>query len=116
VLHSVVQYLTPDEARRLFLFFHRLLKRNGMLIVSDVISPTIPAIIDALALLRFGAAHGFLIAAFCGLVRIRLSNYWRLRTRLGLTRYGEAAMIESSPRRGSRRGAPTKIWAMRSFW
>jgi len=26
-------------------------------------------------------------------VRTRLSDYWRLRTRFGLTRYSEAAMI-----------------------
>jgi hypothetical protein len=27
-------------------------------------------------------------------VRTLLSGYWRLRARLGLTRYGEAAMLE----------------------
>jgi SAM-dependent methyltransferase len=74
VLHSVVQYLTPDEAQALFALFHRLLERNGMLIVSDVIPPSVPAIIDALALLRFSAANGFLIAAFGGLVRTRFSG------------------------------------------
>ena len=45
-------------------------------------------------LLRFGAANGFFIAAVTGLVRTVLSDYWRLRTRYGLTRYGEAAMTE----------------------
>jgi len=45
-------------------------------------------------LLRFGAANGFFIAAVAGLVRTVLSDYWRLRTRYGLTRYGEAAMKE----------------------
>ena len=93
VIHSVTQYLTRDEAGALFALFHRLLKRSGMLVVSDVITPAVPAISDALALLRLGAANGFLIATFGSLVRIRLSDYWRLRT-LGLTRYDEAAMIE----------------------
>jgi hypothetical protein len=78
----------------LFALFHRLLKGNGILIVSDVIPPSVPAIIDALALLRFGAANGFLIAAFGGLVRTTFSNYWRLRTRVGSTRYGEEEMID----------------------
>jgi hypothetical protein len=41
-----------------------------------------------------GVANGFLMAAIAGLARIRLSDYWHLRTRLGLTRYDEAAMIE----------------------
>jgi SAM-dependent methyltransferase len=94
VLHSVTQYLTLDEAGALFALFHRLLARNGMLIVSDVITPAVSTITDALALLRLGAANGFLIAAFCGLARIRFSDYWRLRRRLGLTRYDEAAMIK----------------------
>jgi hypothetical protein len=94
VLHSVTQYLTPDEAGALFALFHRLLERNGMLIVSDVITPAVSTITDALALLRLGATNGFLIAAIRGLARIRLSDYWRLRTRIGLTRYDEAAMIQ----------------------
>jgi SAM-dependent methyltransferase len=93
VLHSVAQYLTPDDADALFALFHRLLQTNGALVVSDVIPPDVPAMTDALALLRFGADSGFLLAALVGLVRARLSDYWWLRTRLGLTRYSEAAMM-----------------------
>jgi SAM-dependent methyltransferase len=94
VLHSVAQYLTADGSQALLSLFHRLLRRHGMLIVSDVIPPGLPAIIDALALLRFGAANGFLISAFHGLVRTVLSDYWPLRMRFGPTRYGDAAMID----------------------
>jgi hypothetical protein len=47
---------------------------------------------DAIALLRFAAANGFLGAALVGLLRTLLSDYWRLRSHLGLTRYGETAM------------------------
>ena len=93
VLHSVAQYLTPEETGALFALFRRLLKSGGTLLVSDVIAPHVPAATDAVALLRFAAANGFLTAAIGGLVRTRLSNYWRLRTRFGLTRYDEAAMI-----------------------
>ena len=46
-----------------------------------------------MALLRFAAANGFLPAAIAGLGRTRLSGYWQLRRRFGLTRYSEAAMI-----------------------
>ncbi len=53
-----------------------------------------PAATDALALLRFGAANGFFFAAVTGLARTLVSDYWRLRTQYGLTRYSEAAMIE----------------------
>jgi SAM-dependent methyltransferase len=94
VLHSVAQYLTPDELAKLFALFHRLLHADGVLVVSDIIPPDVAAATDALALLRFGAANGFFIAAVAGLVRTVLSDYWRLRTRYGLTRYGEAAITE----------------------
>jgi len=94
VLHSVVQYLTVSGASALFALFHRLLKPGGMLVVSDVIPPNVPAVTDAFALLRFGAGNGFFFAAAWGLLRTLLSNYWKLRSKLGLTRYANAAMIE----------------------
>jgi SAM-dependent methyltransferase len=94
VLHSVAQYLTAAGTGALLALFHRLLKADGLLVVSDVLQPGVSAAADALALLRFGKANGFFFAALWGLVRTRLSDYWRLRSRLGLTRYAEAAMIE----------------------
>ena len=94
VLHSVAQYLTPEELAKLFALFHRLLNADGTLVVSDIIPPDVAASTDALALLRFGAENGFFIAAVTGLVRTVLSDYWRLRTRYGLTRYSAAAMTD----------------------
>ena len=94
VLHSVAQYLTPEELEKLLVLFHRLLNADGVLVVSDIIPPDVAASTDALALLRFGAENGFFIVAVTGLIRTVLSDYWRLRTRYGLTRYGEAAMTE----------------------
>jgi SAM-dependent methyltransferase len=94
VLHSVSQYLTADETSALFVTFRRLLKPGGVLVVSDIIPPHVPAATDALALLRFGAANGFFFAAVTGLARTLVSDYWRLRTQYGLTRYSEAAMSE----------------------
>ena len=93
VLHSVVQYLTPEETAALFALFHRLLKSDGLLVVSDVLSPHVGAATDAAALLRFAAANGFFIAAVAGLARTLLSDYWRLRSRAGahaLRRSGDA--------------------------
>jgi len=94
VLHSVAQYLTPDEFDARLAMFLRLAKPCATVVVSDVIPPYIPAATDAVALLRFGAANGFLFAATLGLVRARLSDYWRLRQTLGLTRYSEATMMQ----------------------
>ena len=92
VLHSVAQYLTPQELDTLLATFHRLLSDKGLLINGDVIPPHVSALGDAIALLRFAAANGFLGAALVGLLRTLLSDYWRLRSHLGLTRYGETAM------------------------
>jgi SAM-dependent methyltransferase len=110
VLHSVAQYLTPDELAKLLTLFHRLLNADGILVVSDVIPADVAASTDALALLRFGAKNGFFVAAITGLVRTVLSDYWRLRTRYGLTRYGEAAMTEKLAAAGfAAQRAPSNI-------
>ncbi len=94
VLHSVVQYLTTTGASALFTLFHRLLKSDGLLVVSDVIPPEVAAATDAVALLRFGKDNGFFFAAAWGLVRTLLSSYRQLRSSLGLTHYAKAAMAE----------------------
>jgi len=94
VLHSVAQYLTADEAETLLELFHRLLKPGGVLVVGDVIPPHIPAATDAAALIRFAAANGFLLAALGGITRTLLSDYMRLRARLGLTRYDQPKMLQ----------------------
>jgi SAM-dependent methyltransferase len=94
IVHSVVQYLTPAGAGALFTLFHRLLKPAGLLVVSDVLQPKVAAAADALALLQFGKANGFFFGAVWGLTRTLLSDYWRLRSRLGLTRYAEAEMVD----------------------
>jgi SAM-dependent methyltransferase len=110
VLHSVAQYLMPEEVQPLFALFHRLLNPNGVLLVSDVMAPDLRPITDAWALLRFAAANGFLAATLAGLVRMRLSKYWRVRMTLGLACYGEAAMIKELAAAGfSVRRAPQNI-------
>jgi SAM-dependent methyltransferase len=94
VMHSVAQYVTPTGAGVLFALFHRILKPDGLLVVSDVVQPQTAAATDAWTLLRFGAANGFFFAALWGLTRTLLSDYWRLRSHLGLTRYAQAVIID----------------------
>jgi SAM-dependent methyltransferase len=93
-LHSVAQYLAPEQTQSLLQSFRRLLRPTGILLVSDVIPPQVTAATDIAALLRFAAANGFLLAAIGGVVRTVFSDYRRLRARLGLTRFSEAAMKE----------------------
>jgi SAM-dependent methyltransferase len=94
VLHSVAQYLTAEQAQSLLQLFRRLLQPTGILLVSDVIPPQVTAATDIAVLLRFGATNRFLFAAIGGVARTVFSDYRRLRARLGLTRYSEAAMTE----------------------
>jgi SAM-dependent methyltransferase len=93
VFHSVSQYLSGEEFVSIATLFHRLLKPEGVFLIGDVVPPNVPAISDAWALLRFGAGNGFFLAALTGLVRTVFSDYWQLRTKLGLTRYSEQDMV-----------------------
>jgi SAM-dependent methyltransferase len=94
VMHSVAQYLAPEELDRLLKLFRRLLRPGGLLILGDIIPPEVSALTDATALLRFAGANGFFVAALLGLARtVMLTDYWRLRSNLGLTRYSEADIL-----------------------
>ena len=93
VMHSVAQYLTADEFARLLGVFHRLLKPDGLLIVGDIVPPQLAASAAAVALLRFGLENGFFWAAVGGLIRIFLSDYFRLKKSHGLSHYTESAML-----------------------
>lgn len=92
VLHSVAQYMKPDELDALVTLFRRLLKPGGLLVVGDIIPPDSSALTDVLALLRFAAREHFFIAALAGIVRTVFSDYRKLRAELGLTRYSESEM------------------------
>jgi hypothetical protein len=93
VMHSVSQYLSPEELDATLACFRRLLAADGLLLVGDVLTPRTSAFIDALALLRFGAREGFFFAAIAGLLRTLFSSYWRLRSSLGLSRYAESELL-----------------------
>ncbi len=100
VANSLVQYLKQSELEALLADWRRLLKPGGRLVLADVIGPTQSAAADALALLRFAAANGFLIAAILGLVRTVFSRYRKLRAELGLAHYTEREMLDLLRRAG----------------
>ena len=93
VANSVVQYLKRDELEALLAGWRHALKPGGKLVIADVIGPEQSAAADALALLRFAAANGFLIAACFGLARTVFSRYRKLRAELGLAHYAEREML-----------------------
>ena len=109
-MHSVAQYLSAAELDRTLALFRRLLHPDGVLVLGDIIPPDVSPVADAMALLRFGARERFLAAAVAGLARTAVSNYARLRSRLGLTRYAEPAMIDKLAAAGfSAQRAPRNI-------
>jgi SAM-dependent methyltransferase len=115
VFHSVSQYLSGEEFDEIATQFRRLLKPEGVFLIGDVVPPNVPAISDAFALLRFGAGNGFFLAALIGLVRIVFSDYWQLRTKLGLTRYSEPDMMARLARLGfTATRAPRNLGHLRS--
>jgi SAM-dependent methyltransferase len=94
VLHSVAQYLSGAELDTLLQRFHRLLKPGGLFVLGDIIKPQLAAPMAALALLRFGAANGFFWAAVGGLIRIFVSDYFKIKSKVGLSHYDEADMLK----------------------
>lgn len=94
VMNSVAQYMTPQELDAAFGVIRRLLKPSGRFVLGDILRPEVGMFKDVLALLRFGASHGFLRDALIGLASTALSDYRELRTKIGLQRYGEDEMIK----------------------
>jgi SAM-dependent methyltransferase len=90
VANSVVQYLSSAELDRLLALMRRLIAAGGVLIVGDVIGPDATPLNDAMALLRYAARNGFLLAAVIGLIRTVFSDYRAVRARLGIACYSEA--------------------------
>jgi SAM-dependent methyltransferase len=91
--NSLVQYVTAAELDRMLAVWRRLLAPGGTLFIADVIPPHVGALSDGFALLRYAAANGFLGAALFGLARTALSRYRRLRSELGIARYGETEFL-----------------------
>ena len=100
VINSVVQYLSLPELERLLSLTRAKLGPSGRLVIADIIPRDVGALTDAVALLRFAAAHGFLVPAAIGLVRSFFSSYRRVRAALGLLRFDEDEMLQILQRAG----------------
>ncbi|HEX2215142.1 MAG TPA: class I SAM-dependent methyltransferase, partial [Xanthobacteraceae bacterium] len=97
---SVAQYVSAEDLDALLTQFRRLLKSTGRLVIADVVPRSVSPLVDAAELLRLARANGFLAAALAGLARTALSDYRKLRQRVGLSFYDEAAMRAKLARAG----------------
>lgn len=93
VVFSVVQYLDRAELPALLAQWRSQLAIGGMLVLADVIPPDVRLVDDVGALVSTARSHGFLLAALWGLAMTMVSNYRRLRHRLGLAMYGDQEML-----------------------
>jgi hypothetical protein len=93
VANSVIQYMTPSQFTHFLGVARDKLDPPGRLVIADVIPRRIGPLRDAAELLRFAAAHGFLLAAGAGLVRSFFSSYRRVRQQLGLFQFDEEEML-----------------------
>ncbi|RZQ61122.1 class I SAM-dependent methyltransferase [Amycolatopsis suaedae] len=93
VVNSVLQYLSDAELDRLLADAARLLPAGGRLLVGDVVPVRTSLAGDVAALLRYGARHGFLLAAVVSLCATAMSPYTKVRRRLGLSRHDEAGLV-----------------------
>ncbi len=92
LLISVIQYLERAQLAELLGAFKPLLSPGGRLVIGDIVGPEAGMIKDVAALLTFGARNGFLLAAAAGLARTWLSDYRKIRERLGFTTYTTEAL------------------------
>ena len=110
VMISVAQYMTPEELDTALALIRRLLKPGGVFVLGDILHPDVGAATDVKALLSFGLKNGFFKDALWGLARTALSDYWQLRQKIGLQRYGEPEMIAKLTAAGfSARRAPHNV-------
>lgn len=93
IINSLLQYVSREDTIALAKVLNAKLKPGGRLVVGDVIAPHVGPLTDAVALLRFAAEGGFLIAACRGLVRTAVGEYRKIRGTLGLTTWTEADFL-----------------------
>ena len=93
VVNSVVQYLSASQFADALRLFHRLLKRDGTLLLGDIIAPDTPLVGHATTFLRFAWQNGFFVAAIIGLARNFASPYRKLRRDAGYACYTQTQLL-----------------------
>lgn len=91
LVHSVIQYLSPDELAACQLLWARLLAPQGHALLSDIPVPGRPAWPEFLELLLFAKRHGFLRNAIAGGLK-EIGRYSRMRKTRPLHQHDEATI------------------------
>lgn len=94
LIFSVLQYVSRDEFKKLLPRLRELLAPGGMLLLGDIVSPSLSMFTDALDLLRAGFRHGFFFDAIVGIVVTLFSDYRSVRNASGFTTYREEEMTD----------------------
>jgi SAM-dependent methyltransferase len=63
LIHSVIQYMSPDELKAQLAVWRDLLAVDGRIVISDVIPPDVDTTKELIGFLRFGLRNGFLFDA-----------------------------------------------------
>ncbi len=93
VSNSVLQYLSAQEFAALARLLRPKLKPDGVMVLADILPTDDSVVADIKGLLAPALRHGFFFAALRGLAVTFFSDYRRLRSEIGLTRYSEADML-----------------------
>lgn len=91
LVHSVIQYLSPDELGACQRLWARLLAPNGHVVLSDLLVPGRPAWPEFFELLVFAKRHAFLRNAIVGGLK-EIGRYSRMRKTRPLHQHDEATI------------------------
>ena len=87
IVNSVFQYLNSDDIKNILKMFNKKIKKNGKLVIADVIPPDLSMISDVISLLQFAWSNGFFVISLLGLLKTYFSDYRKLRQEVGLSVY-----------------------------
>lgn len=84
LVHSVLQYMSHDEIRAWLARWRGMLKRDGRLVLSDLLVPGTGSFGELFSYLVFALRHGFFWNAFTAGIR-ETAHYWSARKSAPLT-------------------------------
>jgi hypothetical protein len=93
LINSVLQYVPKEDFAGRLPLFHRLLSKEGALILADIVPVESSIFQDVFELLKAGWQNGFLIDAAVGMARTFFSSYRSIRKTEGFSAYSEPEIL-----------------------